>query len=66
MLHGLVRGPAGQERYWFLPVQPPRAHHPVVKAEEIKTPASFLQMDDPGLGRLRLQAESGQQVRQPR
>src|SRR6516165_10550602 len=35
MLHGLVRGPAGQEQRWFLPVQPQRAHHPVVKAEVV-------------------------------
>jgi hypothetical protein len=37
----------------------------VVKAEEIKTPAAFLlQVDDAGLGRHRLQAEPGQQIRQ--
>ncbi len=65
MLHGPVRGPAGQERHPRFPVQPPRAHQPVVKAEEIETLASLLQMDDAGLGRLRLQAEPGQQDGQP-
>jgi len=38
----------------------------MVKAEEIKTLASFVQMDDAGLGRFRLQAEPGQQAGQPR
>ena len=32
MLHGPVRGPAGQEHHPRFPVQPPRAHQSVVKA----------------------------------
>src|SRR6266481_5724288 len=35
-----------------------------MEAEEIKAPASHLQVHYPGLGRLRLQAETGQQASQ--
>src|SRR6266700_5967011 len=66
VLHGPVRGPAGQERHPRFPARPPRADQPVVEAEEINPLASCLQMDDAGLGRLRPQAQPGQQVRQPR
>ena len=65
VLHRLVRGPSGKERHPRFPVQPPRAHQPVVEAEEIKALASLLQVHDAGLGRLRLQAEPGQQDCQP-
>ncbi len=37
-----------------------------MKAEEVKPLASHLQVHDAGLGRLRLQAETGQQARQAR
>ena len=43
-----------------------RPYQAMVKAEEIEALASIHQVDDPRLGRLRLQAEVGEQRREPR
>jgi len=60
-LHRFVRGPAGEEHHLssVLRLSP---HPAVVEAEEIASLALFLQVDDPGLGSLRLQTEIGQQM----
>ena len=64
MLHCRSRGPAGEEEHVPLPGRL-RAHPAVVETEEIQPLATTLaQVHDPRLGRLRLQAEVGQQRRE--
>jgi hypothetical protein len=66
MPHGLVRRPAGKERHLrFAPVAP-RAHQPVMEAQEVQAFTTDLQVHDAGLGRFRLQTEPGQQTGQAR
>ena len=61
MLHRPVRGPVGEEHERLFPVQTRRAHQPVVEPEKVQAFTADFQVHDPGLGRLRLQAEFGQQ-----
>jgi len=60
MLHGLIRRPAGKERHGPFPVQPRRAHQPVVKPQEVQALTLDSQVHYPGLGLLGLQPELGQ------
>ena len=67
MLHGPIRGPAGEERDDHRPLRRPgQPHQPVMKAEKIEPLTTDLQVHDPRLGLLRLQTELGQQRLKPR
>ncbi len=66
VLHGLVRGPAGQVGDGLAPTTRRMAYQPVLKAEEVTAFPAHLQVHDPRLGLLWLQAKVGQQHPQPR
>src|SRR4051812_13822196 len=53
VLHGLIRGPAGEEGERALPAARPGCHQPVVEAEEVHAFSTDLEVHDPGLGFLR-------------
>src|SRR3954469_14752601 len=65
MLHGLFRGPAGQELNRPTSIPGAGAHQPVVEAEEVEAFPVRPQVHDPRLGLLRRQPEFGQQAPQP-
>ena len=60
MLHGSIRRPASEESNRPSPVAGTGAHHAVVEAEEVEPFPIHLQVHDPGLGRLELKAQLGQ------